>query len=108
MSCRKCFIRDLTSSTDSVWVQGVVVSTEEHVCIVDDSTGTLKLLTGKHHEIDKFFRESIGMYVLAMGKLNGSSSDLSLGVQRLIDLSSDPNREATWFAEVIDLSLRGA
>lgn len=85
---------------------------------LDDGTDCIKLNMSK---LKSTFPHVRGMYIMVIGKnllcvsvlidalqgrLGVEKGESCVGVQKLVDLSSDPNRESLWFLEVIDVCNR--
>eukprot|EP01097_Dermamoeba_algensis_P003762 TRINITY_DN2570_c0_g1_i1.p1 TRINITY_DN2570_c0_g1~~TRINITY_DN2570_c0_g1_i1.p1 ORF type:complete len:123 (+),score=24.28 TRINITY_DN2570_c0_g1_i1:60-428(+) len=115
MSYRKLFISQLLQSErqadgqhkfasmvfDKVWLQGVAIEVDDENVVLDDSTGLLRVGTKRLLESHPL-RAPLqpGKYLMLIGAYKNNS----FVVHKLVDLETQPDREAMWFMEVIDLS----
>ncbi|KAG0608879.1 hypothetical protein M758_8G140100 [Ceratodon purpureus] len=81
-----------------VWLQGVLVQESENTSLsLQDGTGVLPLQIGQ---------EALkpGMYVLVVGAyLLGADGSPYLLVHKIVDLSSNPDRDTFWRLEVAEI-----
>ncbi|KAG0564836.1 hypothetical protein KC19_8G144000 [Ceratodon purpureus] len=81
-----------------VWLQGVLVQESENTSLsLQDGTGVLPLQIGQ---------EALkpGMYVLVVGAyLLGADGSPFLLVHKIVDLSSNPDRDTFWRLEVAEI-----
>eukprot|EP01122_Echinamoeba_exundans_P003270 TRINITY_DN13395_c0_g1_i1.p1 TRINITY_DN13395_c0_g1~~TRINITY_DN13395_c0_g1_i1.p1 ORF type:complete len:138 (-),score=10.54 TRINITY_DN13395_c0_g1_i1:257-670(-) len=87
------------------WIQGTVIACESNSFYLDDGTDTIKVVL-LPALLDKFSEANQkGRYLMVTGPIKEPAP----GGERLIqcwkvsDLSSDPNRETQWLAEVMYL-----
>ncbi|XP_068727808.1 recQ-mediated genome instability protein 2-like [Montipora capricornis] len=106
---KKFFMSQLLgSSSQQVWLQGIVVdiSADSNDVLLDDGTGVIQA-TGVTQIIKDLYLHK-GMYVMVAGQLKmiGNPNEMhcpSIRVFKIADLSNNPHSEALWMAEVIDV-----
>eukprot|EP00243_Klebsormidium_subtile_P014094 TRINITY_DN9791_c0_g1_i1.p1 TRINITY_DN9791_c0_g1~~TRINITY_DN9791_c0_g1_i1.p1 ORF type:complete len:145 (-),score=33.94 TRINITY_DN9791_c0_g1_i1:282-716(-) len=88
-----------------VWLQGVLLASdedlEEKFGALDDGTGVIELDMSKMGNVHTL---RPGAYILVIGPLTTDKDDGGhyVKVHKLVDLTSEPNRESIWFLEVIE------
>ncbi|KAF3333027.1 hypothetical protein FCM35_KLT02604 [Carex littledalei] len=84
------------------WLQGVLISgSEKGRFLLDDGTDVVELTGPVVRQSDW----KPGMYVMVVGPYTPPESDdgfPSVVVQKIVDLSSHPDREAMWYLEVVE------
>ncbi|KAJ3674662.1 hypothetical protein LUZ60_005278 [Juncus effusus] len=84
------------------WLQGVLVAvTEGGRLVLDDGSDVVELQLSDNFKTEEW---KPGMYVMTVGPYIAAKSDKSpyIKVQKLVDLSSQPDREALWNLEVYE------
>ncbi|CAM8939830.1 hypothetical protein QQ045_017571 [Rhodiola kirilowii] len=84
------------------WLQGVLVSvSDDGRFLLDDGTGVIGLF------ISGDFRQhqwQAGMYVMVVGPyLMRDGEPPAIKVQKIVDLTAFPDREAMWYLEVVEV-----
>ena len=87
-----------------VWVQGVVVGSppSERPCwFLDDGTGVAVIFEQSSLPLGESLK--LGAYVMVLGQFRvASDSTPAILIHKLVNLSTQPQRESLWFLEVIE------
>jgi len=83
-----------------VWLQGVIVAHSGGL-VLDDGTGALRLHTERYRGP---VRPQHSMYATIIGTILAQETGVMIGVQQIVNLSDDPNRETLWNLEVVDIA----
>ncbi|CAM6123561.1 unnamed protein product [Calypogeia fissa] len=82
-----------------VWLQGIVVTPLEHgTLVLDDGSAVIELFLQKAHQAQVW---EPGMYVLVNGRISKDTVPF-IEVHKIVDLTSQPVREAAWHLEVAE------
>ncbi|GJM96213.1 hypothetical protein PR202_ga13029 [Eleusine coracana subsp. coracana] len=91
-----------------VWIQGVILSAKyqesgDGNLVLDDGSCVIDLFVAPKEAESRFWRA--GMYVMVVGAYIAPKSEdnyPAIKVHKIVDLSSQPHREAMWYMEVAE------